>query len=339
MRLRAATAFLLLLSGPAAAPPLAAAAVGSLNDPGAVEVHVEPSTTKVDVDAAKPSAAAASSIDIAAQRGECESVQLVVRPVATSLRNVSVTFAPLTGGAASFPAADHWTARQQGYVYCDVNSAWVPSVQQSPGWQPDPLLRLDLPDSGTDLASADARIYPNWRRGGVGVIPFIPTNKSQSIWLTVCVPRNATPGTFQGEFSVDGVLGDAMTAWVPKPVAVKLEIWPLVLPEVGDPNTLGTAFIWLEPTITVNWTRDCYRNGNASLYRSCSQRDEWFAFLKRNRIPPNFGGTLGSGAQSLESYVAARDIGGSKWMQLLAVSDLGGPCACKSNHACNYTDE
>ena len=26
-------------------------------------------------------------------------------------------------------------------------------------------------------------------------------------------------------------------------------------------------------------------------------------------------------------------------MQLLAVSDLGGPCACKSGHACNYTDE
>ena len=111
-----------------------------------------------------------------------------------------------TGGNGASFSAEHWTARQQGYVHCQRNPGFIPSVQQSPGWQPDPLLRLDVPDSGTELPSTQTGLYPNWRRSGVGVIPHIPANHSQSIWLTVCVPHNATPGIFEGQFTVDGML-------------------------------------------------------------------------------------------------------------------------------------
>jgi hypothetical protein len=273
-----------------------------------------------------------SAIDIAAQRGECESAQVLVRTDdPAGIRNISVKFAPLfqsetaTGGTyaaadGSFSAA-HWSARQQGYVYCHRNQDFVPSVEQSPGWQPDPLLRLDLPESGLDRPSS--QLYPSWSRGPVGIIPYVPQNHTQSIWVTVCVPRNATPGIFTGNLSVHGVVG-AGHAWR-YGIPVKLEVWSLTVPDVGDStNTLGTAFIWLEPTNAVNWTQDCFRNGNKSLYRHCEQRDEWLRFLHRNRVPPSFGGTLGDSAgHSLGGTRAGRDLGGARWMQLLDVTTLG----------------
>eukprot|EP01046_Picozoa_sp_COSAG06_P011333 COSAG06_NODE_644_length_13470_cov_22.234313_3_plen_813_part_00 len=311
-------------------------------------VRVVPSTVKVKLDERRPSAVAADQIDVAAQRGECESVQLWMRHSSdtTALHNISVHFAPLLGSGGASPddvaspmfAAAHWSARQQGYVYCQKNKDFIPSVDQSPSWQPDPLLRLDLPDGGS--APPSHALYPAWERGPTGVIPYVPPNHTQSVWATVCVPRTATPGNYSGEFSIRGLVGTAHAAWQHS-VKVKLEVWTLTLAELGAEGTLDTAFIWLEPTSNDNnWTQDCMPQGNDTLYRECPQRDEWFRFLRRNRVPPDFGGNaLGGSYHSLAETRARRDQAGARWQNLLDVSVLGGNCTCKSGHACNYTDE
>ena len=287
-----------------------------------VIVGIEPSTRKVQV---QQTPSSTSAIDLAAQRGECESAQILVRTDdLAGIRNISVQFFPLfqdevaEGLAGSFSPA-HWSARQLGYVSCHQNPNSIPSVEQSPGWQPDPLLRLDWPDSGADRPNP--QLYPRWSRNPVGTIPYVPQNHTQSIWVTVCVPRNATPGVFTGNLSVYGVVHE--THQWHHIIPVTLEIWSLTVTEVGDSNALGTAFIWLEPTNAANWTHDCFLNGNDSLYKHCEQRDEWLRFLRRNRVPPSFGGTLGGPGHTLEGTRAGRDLGGARWMQLLDVTTLG----------------
>jgi hypothetical protein len=152
---------------------LALTALAAAAGPGVeVVVRVVPPTVKVRLEEKAPSAAASDSVDIAAQRGECESAQLWIRHPGEeiSLRNVSVRFAPLapaTGPGPTFAAA-HWSARQQGYVHCRRNENFIPSVEQSPSWQPDPLLRLDIPDGGSALGMNPIVILENLRVNLIG---------------------------------------------------------------------------------------------------------------------------------------------------------------------------
>ena len=184
-------------------------------------------------------------VDIAAQLGECESAQLWVRPLHTptdtiDIRNLTVDITPLlpaAGGGASYPPAT-WPVRQQGYVHCRNSSApdMLPSRLVSPSWQPDPLLTLDRPDAG----SSDLQDQHPWVQQPTGIIPFVKSGSTQSVWLTTCVPRDGSvaagnyAGTIQlhGLVGYDGDEGAQWTAW-DHSVEAKLEVWPITLPELG----------------------------------------------------------------------------------------------------------
>eukprot|EP01045_Picozoa_sp_COSAG04_P032669 COSAG04_NODE_6481_length_1317_cov_1.818555_1_plen_297_part_00 len=245
--------------GPRGLLLLACAASGATTQP-LVRVAVEPSTVKIALDAAAPSAASAEGVDIAAQMGECESTQLWVRPLYTptdmiDIRNLTVDITPLPaagGGASSYPPSA-WTVRQQGYVHCRNSSDpdMLPSRLVSPSWQPDPLLTLDRPDAG----SSDIKDHHPWAQQPTGIIPFVKSGSTQSVWLTTCVPRDGSvaPGNYSGKIQLRGLLtydGDdtaAAQAWSHS-FSVKLEVWPITLPELGAEGTLGTAFLWGDPT-------------------------------------------------------------------------------------------
>ena len=101
--MRAATATLLA----------AAAAGGSTTS----QFFVDPITVKVMSNRRDPFPSSAKAVDLAAQRGECERVQIWLWDDERALANVRVAFSDLSAAdkSSTLPAAA-WVYRQQGYV-------------------------------------------------------------------------------------------------------------------------------------------------------------------------------------------------------------------------------
>ena len=168
---------------------------------------VEPATASIQLDKAGRSAASSATIDIAAQRGECEAQQLWLHSPhpTTELRYFSVLKSP--AGDELPPSA--WTVDQVGYVFCHKSKYYTPS---GGGWRPDVL--LPAPDG----------------------LPAIPAGKTQPLLLTVCVPTSAAPGNYSGFLTV----GAASHATLRIPVA--LEVWPLTLPPLSSEESFSSFY-------------------------------------------------------------------------------------------------
>eukprot|EP01052_Picozoa_sp_SAG31_P049489 SAG31_NODE_10864_length_1089_cov_1.240404_1_plen_209_part_10 len=146
---------------------------------------VEPATFKVPFTTsgagATPSKWASTTIDIAAQKGEHERVQVVIQGCAAApcpdLHNVS-----LLVQSTSDSTALAFRSFQQGYVFLDKNftaaSATRHNVSLGPNWYPDPL--LPIPTRGLT----------------------IPAGWSQPVMLVVNVSRDAVPGAYKGSVTV-----------------------------------------------------------------------------------------------------------------------------------------
>lgn len=135
--------------------------------PAAAAVWVVHPTVKVALNATPPAGAGVGGtgvIDLAAQRGESESAQIVVLPAEAAPLAATVTLDAALQATAS--------VAQQGYVFCKPSTHYHPS---GGGWLPDPLLPLA---EGASVSAA--------------------AGETTTLVLTVAVAKEAMAGSYSG---------------------------------------------------------------------------------------------------------------------------------------------
>jgi len=201
-------------SGPAGAPYCLPA------DGEAARVWCESPMRKV-FPSRQPPQARGEEVVLWAARGEAEPAQIVVRPARTIAR-ARVRFEDLEGPANL--RAEHLKANFVGFV--NVNKARWGGDRTGP--TPDPL----LPNEPTTLEAG----------------------RSQPIWITMTVPREAPAGEYAGRLWIEG-------EGVSLPVALRAHVFDFALPE--SPSLTTLVRLWNTP-------RD--------------QREAWWRNLAAHRI-------------------------------------------------------
>jgi hypothetical protein len=214
---------------------------------------------------------AAPNISWAAQRGEFESMQLLVSGHGTGGGALSVTFSDLAapGGATLPKSLLSW--RQQGYVFARHTSRYADSgcPNKTDCWRPDPL----LPPSGDNTITLEAAA-------------------NQPLWITVQVPRNATPAaqgseytgtvtitlepaqddaTRRGGAGRDQAVRAGSTATIP----IMLEVWPVAVPTTAEASVQHVWGFGVKNVLQFYPGRD-----NATVAK------QWWDFMEAHRIPP-----------------------------------------------------
>lgn len=153
----------------------------------------------------------AGVVSLRAAAGEYESAQVCVRS-RQPLENLQVVLPDLVGPAGTI-SASALTWNPVGYVPLTHGTPDTPAAElccQPPVDVPDPL----LPTGPLSLAA----------------------DRTQPLWLTVAVPREAAPGDYSGILRVTWDGGEA-------PVELRLTVWPFVLP--ADQHLTFTN--WISP--------------------------------------------------------------------------------------------
>lgn len=181
---------------------------------GPVELHVASSLDKVRPHRPLPTSfARATSLDLVAVRGECESVHLVATAGAAPVQSLSASAAPALLGEASLPI----TLYREGFIEVRTPSNTTGDV----GPWPDALIPTRDPETG------EAR----------NAFPVdVPAQRHQPLLVEVCVPGNARPGRYAGSIRVTA----ANRASVDVPVRV--DVLPLSIPATSSmPVTFGLS--------------------------------------------------------------------------------------------------
>jgi hypothetical protein len=204
---------------------------------------------------------ASSSISWAAQRGEFENAQLLLCAGATgggsSGGELSVQFSNLVSPLGDIISSDHLTWRQQGYVMVRHTSRYADSG--CPGlnkdgscWRPDPLLE-PAPNNTITMPS--------------------DSTHSQPLWITVEVPRNATPAERQHEYA--GQLTLSLDGTQFATVNISLEVWHV---QVRTPAEASVQHVWGFSSKNV---LPFYPNLPAAQVQT-----KWWNFMQAHRLPP-----------------------------------------------------
>ncbi|NLC59618.1 MAG: hypothetical protein GX774_22500, partial [Armatimonadetes bacterium] len=172
----------------------------------AVQVWCESPLKRVYRDTPAP-AAEVAAIELAAARGECEPVQVVIVPRADAAR-VRVRWQDFLGPSV----LPREIGRSAWVDYLEVTRTQAPLGRT--GWVPDVL----DPEDTRDL------------KGG----------QVQPIWLTLKVPRNARPGLYQGAVQIESRPRDH---WAPPSlptlrIPIRLRVRDFALPEEPTLTTL-----------------------------------------------------------------------------------------------------
>jgi hypothetical protein len=249
---------------------------------------IRPSSTCADFGAGASCEGALA--DVAAQRGEVESVQLLLRrsadmDTAGGLVNVSVS---VVGMPAAVAVASVF---QVGFV----NTRHSPRYEGSGGgWRPDPLLPPPAPGVGFDVAP----------------------DQAQPIWVELRVPRSAPPGVYTNASLVVRCNDGACDGL--RPVPLRLTVWASALPSLAE-STLGTAW-------SGSWSAGAFAPYYGDNYfRDDANKQRWYDLLIDSRIPPDAiyqsPGEDGGGLRNVSDYVylAAKGV---QWFAILDVTSL-----------------
>jgi hypothetical protein len=163
-------------------------------------------------------------IPIAGAGRETVAFQLfITAPAATTLSDVSVTIAPLTGPGATLTSDDTGTSAVtrylEGYVPYSCTGATSIGCVQATGSIPDPLIPFYDPyDSGNPAVAT----------------PFIvQQGTTQAVWVNISIPANQTAGAYTGTLTVSG------TGITTTNIPVNLTVWNGNLPgfDAGSTNS------------------------------------------------------------------------------------------------------
>jgi len=145
---------------------------------------------------------AATAIHLAAARGETEAAQIVLRARQDGIGPVRLEISPLIRENGEPLPADAARADFVGYVHLTKNSRATP---------PEEVARVvpaDFPDPLLEEAALE-----------------LPAGTNQPVLVQVTVPRQATPGLYQGQVYICTRQGHL-------PVPLTVEVLPITLPEV-----------------------------------------------------------------------------------------------------------
>ena len=249
-----------------------------------VKTWVMPPTVAVRLDALAP-AEPVGVIDWAAARQEYEHAQICLRSE-QAVRGVRVVLDDLKGPQGVVSKRDlSW--RQVGYVNCKPipedygEGLWYAA---EPGWWPDPLLEVE-----------DFDLEP-------GV--------TQPVWITVYVPAGTPAGPYEG---VVRVLSDeGQIAEVP----IKLEVWPLDLP---NPGRFDTVFSFYYPFEGGPKWQDVMTKIHGEFTPQLKRA--YFELLGRHRIPAD-NLYLEEGPRPVEDYELLLRCGGRRFNLIYAADKV-----------------
>ena len=164
---------------------------------------------------------------LSAAKGEAASFQIIVQAPYGGLGNVNVTMSNLTGpGGAVIPSTAFTLFREQYAVVQPGSVNWLGSNQPlGAGAYPDGLIPFTDPNTGAALHGA-----------AIQAVPFtLGQYQNQPIWVDVTVPRNATPGSYSGTYTVTANQG-SFTGYV------SLNVWHFSLP--SSPLLQSSMVFW-----------------------------------------------------------------------------------------------
>ena len=288
------------------------------------QLWTQPATEKVLLTATPPGTgrapAAAPTVSLAAQQGECERAFVVVRAGAPGqeLRNLSLTFPEVPS------AGTVWSYFQQGYLWANATTdlLWNPErVNTSAGWLPEPLLPIA---PGAKIAR-------------------VPADVPQALLVEVCVPSAAQPGNYSFEATVSGYSaacvgpgdcdGSRGAAFALR-LQVRLEIWPIkLLIQQGIQTNLREANL---AAALDSYVPGCYPLTDPR----CATNAAWFDFMSKHRMPPSpfpsGDAVAGDAATQLRTLLAFAEAG----TRLILLGDVSGcPNSNWLGGRCNFTDQ
>jgi hypothetical protein len=172
-------------------------------------------------------------IEIAAARNEVEPFQVIVSALGRRLEGVSASMSDLEDGSGNRIDSTHTKLYREQYVYVRNPS---PYSTTEPGWWPDALVPFVNPIDGRPVPAMQfvredvgGKIVPQLTGARFTGSPFdVWPGKNQPLWIDVSIPREASPGTYTGRFTVTiPALGETH-------LPVKLTVWNFTLPD-GSP--------------------------------------------------------------------------------------------------------
>jgi hypothetical protein len=181
----------------------------------------------------RPAAAAPAPVEVA--RGEHASFQVVVRSE-SAIQGLQATVSELKRTGAPGALAPR-SPRFVGYVPVD-RPTQKPShdqLRKPPADYPDPLLESPTLD--------------------------VPAGRAQAVWVTVPVPTNAPPGTYQGTLTVTGMVGGNQ-------VRIQRELALTVYAAV-----VGGSRLWVTDWFAMHWPH--------MQIAPRIESDEYYALLRR----------------------------------------------------------
>lgn len=156
-----------------------------------------------------------NQIQLQAARGEYESFQIVIQaPEKKYLSNVNVVVSDLHNANQEVIERQNIILYREHYVHVDRPS--LPNSVGNPtkgkGWYPDGLIPfVDATGKELDGANFDA-------------VPFsLAPNRNQPIWVDIYIPRNVSPGEYQGTYTITSDQGENKGQ-------ITLNVWDFELP-------------------------------------------------------------------------------------------------------------
>ena len=253
-----------------------------------VQSWVAPAGQQIFEEATAP-VDSALAVDWAAQRGEAEHAQLVLRSFNGTLDAVDVTF--------SGELAPWLSVRQVGQVFC--NATFV-SPPRGSGWWPDPLLPMfgttnvtapqqlcqevdQMVRQGRINRTAAERLKASIKADLAGPLPpdrsrpsivQVAPGQTAALWLTLAVPLDASPGRYTATAAVVWQ-GQA----IPVTVHISATVWNLTLPPLGQ--SAFTTFFQFQYQSETRGDLSQWYGVNAE-----SMKSRYFELLCDSRIPP-----------------------------------------------------
>ncbi len=201
------------------------------------------------------------AVHLDAARGESESFQVAVHSC-VEIPRVSVTFSDFVSqenpDAKISASALEW--QQVGYLKTPKIVEHPLEKNGMPMWYPDTLLP---------------------RRFGI-----VPANQTASFWVTVSVPPETMPGTYQGTVTWTPEMGENAEKAVnlenvkPVEIPVTVTVYPVTIPPEGH---LGNAFALMDGFLEEVYEK---AEGPISAERLLTLRRNFGEMMLRNRLTP-----------------------------------------------------
>lgn len=134
-------------------------------------------------------------IHLYAARGEYESFQIAINTTQEDSTIKDVQVSDLKGtGDRLIPQSEITLYREHYVNVTNPSPTWGGTTvkPQGKGWYPDGLIPFVDPQTGRDLVDAELDAVPYKLKPGI----------NQPIWIDIFIPRNTSPGDYQGTYSV-----------------------------------------------------------------------------------------------------------------------------------------